>query len=811
MDVEKACAKALFYDFPVQTVIDNLILNDRGDRQNWFEEVLCQRLHAQESALSWPVTNSTIDMLKTEWINKPNPSSIKEWVGGSFKMLKVCADKLLANINGKIKVKHEEILRWEGISRMVGQDLIVCIYKANQSGAVNSFAWEDTLPSCGKLADELDKMAYWDIHTHLGGASAPSLMNWLSVMNGAFLNDEMFDTMKTKPSADAVRRGYPPMRVWCVVAARIRYELYQRLMENNAQTFGEGFRDDLKTILSEDAFLKARLSLNTLVGLARGTAKKTTDYKSVDYAIRENYRDSEAASPYMLRSGERRIIYLFFKLYRQGTEEVKTMARYMYLYCIIKSLFRRELMMSQAHAGLWSFQQADNNKHSFLSDYQKELLLRYSFQTGMRKDSEDGVEFRISAGENEVYAVKKGRLNKCIFSTQDWYGKNQMANSSFVIHFSKARFGLVAGDPKNRRECVQHVLYEFLMDKNRLFTGIDAAGTEINYRPERLGLYYRYLGNCGHKNFTFHVGEDFYDIVDGLRAVDETMVFLGVKKGWRLGHCVAMGINAKDFYLRKNHVVVIPKQTMLDNMVWMLEKAKEKRIRVSSNLSNQLKQEIRRLFSELNINEQTSVASYYHSIWLRSNLYGSLESIGKDKVAWESAMKCKHSRSIEAEKDAEAVVILNNAYRKENNRQRGLLAMQWKVTKDYERLVRKLQQQMTKEVKRVGVSIECNPTSNLMICMLERYDKEPFFKFRQRKWWEQNGLAVTVNTDDRGTLETSLPNEFALLACSMQKQTGIFGRSKWNDTAIKNLLAKTAQEGKNRRFKWEQNLYETKR
>ena len=213
----------------------------------------------------------------------------------------------------------------------------------------------------------------------------------------------------------------------------------------------------------------------------------------------------------------------------------------------------------------------------------------------------------------------------------------------------------------------------------------------------------------------------------------------------------------------------------------------------------------------MNINEQTSVASYYHSIWLRSNLYGSLESIDKDKVAWESAMKCKHSRSIEAEKDAEAVVILNNAYRKEKNRQRGLSAMQWKVTKDYERLVRKLQQQMTKEVKRVGASIECNPTSNLMICMLERYDKEPFFKFRQRKWWEQNGLAVTVNTDDRGTLETSLPNEFALLARSMQKQTGIFGRSKWNDTVIKNLLAKTAQEGKNRRFKWEQNMYETKR
>lgn len=41
---------------------------------------------------------------------------------------------------------------------------------------------------------------------------------------------------------------------------------------------------------------------------------------------------------------------------------------------------------------------------------------------------------------------------------------------------------------------------------------------------------------------TYHTGEDFLDIVDGLRAIDEALLFLQMEKGERLGHAMALGV-----------------------------------------------------------------------------------------------------------------------------------------------------------------------------------------------------------------------------------------------------------------------------
>lgn len=73
--------------------------------------------------------------------------------------------------------------------------------------------------------------------------------------------------------------------------------------------------------------------------------------------------------------------------------------------------------------------------------------------------------------------------------------------------------------------------------------GMDAANSELYCRPEVFGPIYRYmkqfcnsatdLSELGSEyyrgqrslNFTYHVGEDFWDITDGLRAIDEAILF----------------------------------------------------------------------------------------------------------------------------------------------------------------------------------------------------------------------------------------------------------------------------------------------
>lgn len=95
-----------------------------------------------------------------------------------------------------------------------------------------------------------------------------------------------------------------------------------------------------------------------------------------------------------------------------------------------------------------------------------------------------------------------------------------------------------------------------MLDKNgeinQHIKGIDACSSEIACRPEVFGQVYRYLASkrvniehdiCFHnyanaKNLqmTYHVGEDFFDITDGLRAIDEVLLFCNFRRGNRLGH-----------------------------------------------------------------------------------------------------------------------------------------------------------------------------------------------------------------------------------------------------------------------------------
>lgn len=90
--------------------------------------------------------------------------------------------------------------------------------------------------------------------------------------------------------------------------------------------------------------------------------------------------------------------------------------------------------------------------------------------------------------------------------------------------------------------------------------GIDAANSEIFCRPEVFATAFRYLTR--HKieriesvprpqdlGLTYHVGEDFYDIIDGLRAVDEVLTFLCFRNGSRLGHGLVLGTDVKNIIL----------------------------------------------------------------------------------------------------------------------------------------------------------------------------------------------------------------------------------------------------------------------
>ena len=109
---------------------------------------------------------------------------------------------------------------------------------------------------------------------------------------------------------------------------------------------------------------------------------------------------------------------------------------------------------------------------------------------------------------------------------------------------------------------------------------------------------------------------------------------------------------------------------------------------------------------------------------------------------------------------------------------------------------------MQKFVSRKHIGLETNPSSNKLIGVLSRYDEHPIQK------WYNVGLTydseqlktspqsfISINTDDQGVFNTCLENEFALVACALEKQKNPDGSPVYNQAQIYEWLENIRRMG----------------
>lgn len=74
--------------------------------------------------------------------------------------------------------------------------------------------------------------------------------------------------------------------------------------------------------------------------------------------------------------------------------------------------------------------------------------------------------------------------------------------------------------------------------------GIDAAADEMDTPPDTFAAAYRYARqHLGIRHVTYHAGEDFYHLISGIRSVCETVKLLEYRRGDRIGHATALGVD----------------------------------------------------------------------------------------------------------------------------------------------------------------------------------------------------------------------------------------------------------------------------
>ena len=86
-----------------------------------------------------------------------------------------------------------------------------------------------------------------------------------------------------------------------------------------------------------------------------------------------------------------------------------------------------------------------------------------------------------------------------------------------------------------------------------------------------------------------------------------------------------------------------------------------------------------------------------------------------------------------------------------------------------------------------GITIETNPSSNVVIGPIDKHEEHTIHHFIK------NGITVSINTDDKGIFSTSLCNEYSLYANSA-KHMGV------SDTDVIKRIGEIRKNAENSRF-----------
>lgn len=845
----RASAKALFYDYPLNRVAEYLQgLLPAARLLDLFEPILSR----QHSSFTCSEIKQMQVIVESQWLY-PESNSLRhnpkfaDDVIASFKLLEKCTDTFLTINDNRPFVKFPQLLRWRELSHYVGEDLlsIAALVKSDLEknydiNRRNNFFWEDVLNHDCRELNRIFDAGLADNHAHLDASSDIFSFNWLALMN----NPELLKTRLSKANLDFIDnslREYDPiaahspvnptLRQWIYLATTIRVML-SCMVDGRKDLYNRSFKSVLNIVRNINYVKLSTSPATEIINILKADGLRTFHRNiTLDYAIPNNLINTltaeEIASPFMIHYGERSLIYKLLYIINSRKHDDDRVPVMFYLYLLIKNKVRREFVQCNILRGFENFQRHQDIKTSFFDSTMKELSRIYAVKSSLAENPNNTLEARITPGA--VDGVIAPYLYCPIFakSYNDALGKNQLQDNrgitgvggfskqwqetlnrrlSFVVHFIKSDKTLYA-DSKTERHPYRHGDLRFktwneldqllskIQKQNLPFniTGIDVAGAELNCRPEIFSPMFRHAKYCGLKNVTYHAGEDFYDLVDGIRAIHELILFMDYEHGDRIGHALALATDARRYYEQRENIVIIPQQILLDNLVWLKYYSMKSGIKLEEKTLYFIEENSAILMQKIGYKHCT-MFEYFQSMTMRG------DDIVEHPVKSLKTL-VKHCKTYRDTERLDMAVELHRQYESDLNViENGLKPMELKLPATFAEDVIKVQQGVLKMLDKRVIQIETNPTSNIKIGFFRKYSELPIFKFHSPKRGEGLKLNVSVNTDDRGVFHTSARNEMSLLAIAMKKQKDERGNYLYNFDEIKEYIDKLDEMGREMTF-----------
>lgn len=791
-----------------------------------------------------------------------------------FHLLFAEANRMLTIQDNQICCRYEKLMRWRMMTFALGEELFTTSFIAShdEEGLRDclGFSWRFVIGHDNYHLNKLLREGLCENHFHLGGSAPVFPLTWIAVMN------DPFDAgiRSALQQIDQKKRYYHISYLYnykeesvlqeCETAALIRVFLYAWLtdqeiwigdyhsvseqeyrleLNDGSRLSGEQSMSSLRSEMSEEAFRrvqKKRTEKNVMELLRDRSKAADFNYEmhqsinhlkkhgAADYAL-EALDEKER---YLFYAGERWLMFeMFRRIYRSSDKEYQPVFNLFYAYLLLKNRLHEELVQSNDLVGFDNFQIYQGRKKIYRNQYLSRESIRQAMHDCTVSNQLKSLEARIAPFEKvEKYAECIRNFDTLI----DPEGKNQ-ERFFYVFHFLKRpdteRSESIYFRHQKFRKLVERqskALAGFRENYPKLAArvhGIDAASQEIGCRPEVFATAFRFLQshivrnteglpNVPQLRQTYHVGEDFLDIADGLRAIEEAVRFLNLRSGDRIGHALALGMDVNTWYSRKKYYLVLPIQDYLDNLVWIYEKLTEMNLWESDGLKVWIEEEFETHFREIykqsmqddvlrtildnykRANAENSysiqfystptqlnfgIHTYYQSWQLRGDhpaLYEQGFYIPPDSLGDAYERKMVNDYFPENGKlryILEVNVICYMYHYCHRVKKEGRKIFKFKVDRRYARAVEKIQREMQRWIGKKGIAIETNPSSNFRISSMERYEEHPIRIFYNKGLTSDEDalkkcpqLNVSINTDDQGVFSTSLPNEYSLMAYALE-------------------------------------------
>jgi adenosine deaminase len=790
--------------------------------------------------------------------------------------------QILLEDNQEPFVQYQHLLKWRELSYRLGEDLFTCAYFAyedNRSQRIRrNFSWRSTVFSNNKRLKQMLNKGLAENHFHLKGSGPVFDLSWLSLMNGVTSHQEGFDMLKNDiklhtNTNHAYSNSKKDLRVLVYKAAYIRQLLFRLTQGEKINVEHDLLKYDSNThdsfvLLTDIANIQNQISeLRYLHGhIFRHFGKN----RVADYAIPKNLHEHNFKGTFML-CGERKLVYDCFNSIYRRDKEFNNYQHLFHAYLLIKSTLRSELIQVNNKVGFSNFLKYQDRKEHFLKDNSiyHTAFVNMAVNETLKYNTIKSFETRI-APKNKYIDLSKSlnsynlQVSKdAIISKKEHYkfildnkDKQYISHKHFfTVHFikknEKKSRSKVAGTVNSRHQRLRYEVKHQAMaivnlrDKNyklsELIRGIDAASSEFAAKPEVFAQAFRFLKNHKLKGVlnhlkedinehslyaTYHVGEDFYDLVDGIRSISEAILFLNLSQGDRLGHALALGINVADFYAFKEYKLMLPKEIVLDNIVWLLATIRRFGIESHHAEVNRLEKTYEILFHEIYTDNFDTSHNLTHRHFSHSTFYDAWKLRGDDPqlylgnlseniyqknnlTYWERCRINPHPLISEnIRKNIDVKFLYQQYHFNTEVKSAGLAIKQFIITHDYVELVSLVQQKMMENFRSLNIGIETNPTSNYLISTFNRYANHPLSRFFNlgletdpAKILASPQLSVSINTDDQGIFSTSLENEYALMAIAMEKEKTKEGKPKYSPTMIYDWLDRIREMGMEQSFK----------